>query len=516
MEPSTMSSASRRFPRLWKGPIVVRGGKIRALTLTESLKPVDHRTTATELEDEELELREGPPYAASNIIWTGRKHTAITTEIARRELEESYIGEKEITHVGEGPADGRQALERQWESAVASTSGRSAVVQTSQKSRRARRRPKAKLLKTIDVNQQAPQAFMRQRRLPYKAILSLEKRREVLLELERCLEEALRSRAEPGRETAFDMFFGNLMYLPLLTHAEEGVLAHFVKSARKVQNKRKQLKDKLQRDPSKQEVADAAGVSVLDIDRILDEKKRAKSLLVQYNLRMVFSIAQQYIGNGEDLEDLLLEGISGLDLAAEKFDYKKGHKFSTYAYYWIRQAVVRCISNHSRVIRLPVHVCEALTKIKRITNELSGKGEVTDANIAEALGLPEDKVKLYKKVGARTRSLDTPLYTSYNKRMEQDATLLVDNVAQEDASVDDLLKDDMIKENLNVVLNTLHPRERDVLRMRYGLHRPGGGSMKLWDISSAYGLSPQRVRQIEEKAMHKLRRPWRKSLLLMP
>ncbi|CAD7698155.1 unnamed protein product [Ostreobium quekettii] len=238
--------------------------------------------------------------------------------------------------------------------------------------------------------------------------------------------------------------------------------------------------------------------------------------MIQYNLRMVVSIAQRYRGRGEDLEDLLLEGLAGLDHAVERFDLEKGYRFSTYAYYWIRQAVSRCISNQSRVIRLPVHVCEALAKINRITEEMREKGGVSDVEIAEMLGLSVDKVKMYKKAAIPSRSLDAPLYTSSKRTMEHQSTLLVDSIPQEDSPVDDALKDKEVKENLNTVLNTLHPRERNVLRMRYGLHRPGGASMKLWDISSVYGLSPERIRQIEEKALRKLRRPWRKALLMTP
>jgi len=508
---------------LWAASIESRGWRRCALTLTESLEPVDHRTSQGEVDCEELELREGPPYGESKLLWTGRQPSdVLTTETVRRELEASFGADRAPEPRRACPReDGRLLLERQWASAATSTSGRGGVLRSRRakpavKHRRAQRREDAK---TVGPDPEAPvgkAALGRTRRQSVKGGDPVARRRATLIALEKKLQDASRRQVNKRKDSAVGLFLSNLVSVPLLTRAEEVALAHLIRVGQKLESKRVELAEQLGREPTNQELASSSGARLEDTERIPDERKRAKNMLVQYNLRMVVSIAQRYIGKGQDLEDLLLEGLTGLEHAAERFDLKRGYKFSTYAYYWIRQAVARCISNQSRIIRLPVHVCEALTKITRVTQELKAKGSASDAEIAAALGLTEEKVKMYKKAAMPSRSLDAPAYVSTDKTMENDTMLLVDSIPNEEGPNDEALKDNMVKENLNILLNTLHPRERNVLRMRYGLHRPGGASMKLWDISSAYGLSPERIRQIEEKALRKLRRPWRKSLLTMP
>lgn len=513
--PSTTCS-TWRAPRLWTGATAPRGSRHRALTLTQSLEPVDHRTLGTDVESDELELGEGPPYVECNILWTGENRNAIATETMRRELEECLYPPESVKDATEGRAEARESMEREWESMATSTSSSNATSRRYGRKRSDAKNQDAGTNAAADTDGSQPQLLNHSRKRSLKRIESEEQRRSVFRTLEMAVEEAIRTREEmgaPRKETAATTFLGNLGDIALLTRAEEGVLMHFVLSGKELQKTKAKLQKENGREPTKDELAEEAGIHVEDVDRIFAEKKRAKALLIQYNLRMVISIAQRYTGQGEELADLLLEGMSGLELATERFNYEKGDKFSTYAYYWIRQAVARFISNQSRIIRLPVHVCEALTKINRVSHELRCEGPVTDAAIAQVLGLDEEKVKLYKKAAIPARSLDAPAFVHYNKRMERDSELLIDSIVVEERSADDVLKDTMIKEKLNILLNTLHPRERNVLRMRYGFHRPGGTSMKLTDISSAYGLSSERIRQIEERALRKLRRPWRRSLL---
>jgi len=227
----------------------------------------------------------------------------------------------------------------------------------------------------------------------------------------------------------------------------------------------------------------------------------ARQLMVQYNLRLVFSLCRKYLGRGVEFADLIPEGITGMVRAIEKFDASKGFKFSTYAHWWIRQAVARCIANHSQIVRVPVHVYDICGKIHKARIKLIEEKRTampTHEEIGAELGLTGAKVRAFLKQAEPARSLDSPAYAQPTSKTESEQLNLMD---------------DRAKDDVNTLLSTLLPRERNVIRMRYGLHDADGTCMTFNDIGAAYGLSKERVRQIEDKALTKLRSPGRAKLL---
>ena len=240
----------------------------------------------------------------------------------------------------------------------------------------------------------------------------------------------------------------------------------------------------------------------------------ARQLMVQYNLRLVFSLCRKYLGRGVEFADLIPEGITGMVRAIEKFDASKGFKFSTYAHWWIRQAVARCIANHSQVVRVPVHVYDICGKIHKARIKLIEEKRTampTHEEIGAELGLTGAKVRAFLKQAEPARSLDSPAYAQPTSKTDSEQLNLMDVVAAE--PLGDEPKDNRAKDDVNTLLSTLLPRERNVIRMRYGLHDADGTCMTFNDIGAAYGLSKERVRQIEDKALTKLRSPGRAKLL---
>ena len=267
-------------------------------------------------------------------------------------------------------------------------------------------------------------------------------------------------------------------------------------------------------DPVKMYLKDIGRVPLLSAEEEVDLARRmqeadesAKKRLSEANLRLVVSIAKRYVGRGMLFLDLIQEGNMGLMKAVEKFDYQKGFKFSTYATWWIRQSITRAIADQARTIRIPVHMVETINKLTRVQRVLLQElgREPTPAEIAEKMGVTEERVREIQKIAQDPVSLETPIG-------EEEDSHLGDFIEDEKTTTPpDAVAFTMLKEQLLGVLDTLTPREEKVLRLRYGID--DGKPRTLEEVGREFNVTRERIRQIEAKALRKLRHPSRSKKL---
>lgn len=267
-------------------------------------------------------------------------------------------------------------------------------------------------------------------------------------------------------------------------------------------------------DPVRMYLKEIGKISLLSLDeetelskRIAEGDETAKNRLAESNLRLVVSIAKRYVGRGMLFLDLIQEGNIGLMKAVEKFDAEKGYKFSTYATWWIRQAITRAIADQARTIRVPVHMVETINKLSRYQRQLTLElnREPTDEELAKKMGMSPDKVREVIKIAQDPVSLETPIG-------EEEDSHLGDFVPDEsNMSPEDFTIHEMLKEEIGDVLLTLTEREEQVLRLRFGLD--DGSPKTLEEVGQMFGVTRERIRQIEAKALRKLRHPSRSKKL---
>lgn len=302
------------------------------------------------------------------------------------------------------------------------------------------------------------------------------------------------------------MYLKEIGKVPLLSADEEIELAQKMEAGSVAVEKIPLLKERLAEtgeEQEKEEIQAEIKALQLDVDRGSDAKKR----LAEANLRLVVSIAKRYVGRGMLFLDLIQEGNLGLIKAVEKFDYRKGYKFSTYATWWIRQAITRAIADQARTIRIPVHMVETINKLIRVSRQLLQElgREPTPEEIAEEMKMPVERVREILKISQEPVSLETPIGE------------------EEDSHLGDFIKDDnvpvpadaatftLLKDQLEEVLGTLTEREQKVLTLRFGLE--DGRARTLEEVGKEFNVTRERIRQIEAKALRKLRHPSRSRKL---
>ncbi len=286
---------------------------------------------------------------------------------------------------------------------------------------------------------------------------------------------------------------------PLLTHEQEITLGKTVQQLMSLESIREELTESMDREPTLSEWAQAADFSPEDLEKTVEVGQRAKDKMMRSNLRLVVSIAKKYRGSKLDMMDLIQEGSLGLCRGVEKFDPLKGYRFSTYAYWWIRQAITRAIADTGRTIRLPIHINEKLSKIRKAQREVSlEQGRpATVSEVAQRVDIPVEKVRELQR--------QSRLPLSLNMRVgSEQSTELGALLESEGQSPEDYATQSLLKRDIGQLLAKLTDRQRDVISMRFGLD--DGKKKTLAQIGDNLEISRERVRQIERKALRTLRR----------
>ena len=302
------------------------------------------------------------------------------------------------------------------------------------------------------------------------------------------------------------MYLKEIGKVPLLSADEEIELARKMEAGNVAAEKIKLLKERIEGTADEAEKEEIRG-EIRELQQQVDQGNAAKKRLAEANLRLVVSIAKRYVGRGMLFLDLIQEGKLGLIKAVEKFDYRKGYKFSTYATWWIRQAITRAIADQARTIRIPVHMVETINKLVRVSRQLLQElgREPTPEEISEEMKIPVERVREILKISQEPVSLETPIGE------------------EEDSHLGDFIKDDnvpvpaeaatftLLREQLEDVLSTLTEREQKVLKLRFGLE--DGRARTLEEVGKEFKVTRERIRQIEAKALRKLRHPSRSRKL---
>lgn len=476
------------------------------------------------------------------------------SNLRRRSLEATYYGQRsgdgDLLQEGQSVSESADSLERSYslpESEAERKASRSAAASASQTATKQRRRrhqaPSVASIPLAPDVAAAPNLQLLRSRISNRGAASFAARRAARQEQGRnghgtrkssnasssssrigpaeaflnSLEDRIKAaRTSAKRAFASDAaswYLNSMGSTTVLTRQEEvqlGAIMHLGKTIRAAQEKLRKQQDG--KEASMEDVARLLGLrSVVTVQQRLRNAASAKKLLQQYNVKLVISVARQHKDKGVEFSDLLPAGMAGLERAIDRFDASKGFKFSTYAHWWIRQNVCRCVQEHSRVVRLPVNVYELLGKINKVANRLNAepgrRSKATYDEIAEQLGVPTAKVLQVVRASWDPKSLDQPLITNGGNGKDSESTPLIDSIltSNPEPSSEDNSETRALKAKVDHALQGLSLRPRNILRYRYGMHQLIDSPLTLKEVGELYGLKSERIRQIESLAKEVLK-----------